>query len=215
VGVEGVVREYGVPLRVVKTREPAGVTGPAFVHFLVGQHRDYASKNAAVLRLLESPNRAERPVVLLKYCDEDIRSPDDSGQIFDAYRDTVDTIRADHPDVSVVHTTMSLTLVESAFKSGVKRLLGRTTQRQAAIARHRFNELVRAEFGATEPVFDVARVEATRQDGKSAAFSSGGDSIETLARDNSYDGTRLTDGCRRIAASTLLDVLSNVIEGAQ
>src|SRR5258708_2512376 len=50
-GVEGLAREYSLPIRVVKAAEPATVTGPAFVHFLVGQKRDYASKNAAMLRL--------------------------------------------------------------------------------------------------------------------------------------------------------------------
>ena len=119
-GVEGVTQEHALPLRVVQTREPATVTGPAFVHFLAGQNRDYASKNAAVLRLLESRTRAQRPVVLLKYCYVDINSPTDPGTMFEAYCDTVDTIQSEHPDVTVVHATIPLTTVESAFKSGAR-----------------------------------------------------------------------------------------------
>src|SRR5436309_3331411 len=64
-GVERLAQEHSLRLRVVQAREPATLTGPALIHFLAGQNRDYASKNAAVLRLLESRTRAQRPVVLL------------------------------------------------------------------------------------------------------------------------------------------------------
>ena len=214
-GVEGVTQEHALPLRVVQTGEPATVTGPAFVHFLAGQNRDYASKNAAMLRLLESPTRAQRPVVVLKYCYLDINSRADPAMMFGAYRDTVDTIHAEHPDVTVVHATIPLTTVESAFKSGARHLFGRQTRRDAAVARHRYNELVRAEFKATEPIFDLAKVEATQPNGLLAGFTAGGYMIETLAPHNTNDGGHLSVRCQRATAEALLDVLSDVIEADQ
>jgi hypothetical protein len=207
-------QEHAVPLRVVQTREPAAVTGPAFVHFLAGQNRDYASKNAAVLRLLESRTRAQRPILLLKYCYVDINSPRDSSRMFEAYRDTVEAIEFEHPDVTVVHATIPLTTVEGAFKSGAMQFAGRPTRREAAIARHRYNELVRAEFAATGPIFDLAKVEATQPDGTLAGFTAGGCIIETLASHNTDDGSHLNVRCQRAAAESLLDVLSDVIEAA-
>ncbi len=214
-GLERLREEHALPLRVVQTREPATVTGAAFIHFLAGQNRDYASKNAALLRLLESQTRAERPVVLLKYCYADINSCADPARMFEAYRDTVETIQFEHPDVTVVHATVPLTTVESAFKSGTKQFFGRPTRREAAVARHRYNELVRAEFKATEPIFDLAKVEATQPDGMPAGFTAGGCMIETLAPHNTYDGGHLNARCQRAAAEALLDVLSDVIAGAQ
>src|SRR5438876_5076076 len=89
--VEELRAEYALPFRVVQTRDPATVDGPAFVHFPAGENRDYASKNAAMLRLLESQTRALRPVVVLEYCHLDIDSLADSATMFEAYRDTVDT----------------------------------------------------------------------------------------------------------------------------
>jgi hypothetical protein len=213
-GVEGIAQEYALPLRFIKTREPATVAGPAFVHFLAGQSRDFASKNAAVLRLLESPTRARRPVVLLKYCYGDISSPADAATMFEAYRDTVDTIQFEHPDVTIVHSTIPLMTVESAFKSGARQFLGRPTRREGAIARHRYNELVRAEFTDTEPIFDLAKVEATQPDGTLAGFAADGRLIETLAPDNTDDGSHLNARCRSAAGEALLDVLSDVIEAA-
>jgi hypothetical protein len=213
-GVEGLTQEHALPLRVVQTREPATISGPAFVHFLAGRSRDFASKNAAVLRLLESPTRARRPVVILKYCYGDINSPADAATMFGAYRDTVETIQFEHPDVTVVHATIPLVTVESALESGARQFLGRRTRREAAIARHRYNELVRAEFADTEPIFDLAKVEATQPDGTLAGFTAGGRMIETLARHNTDDGSRLNARCQRAAAEALLDVLSDVIEAA-
>jgi hypothetical protein len=214
-GVERLSEEHALPLRVVQTREPAAVTGPAFIHFLAGQNRDYASKNAAMLRLLESRTRAQRPVVLLKYCYVDINSPADPATMFEAYRDTLETIQFEHPDVTVVHATVPLTTVESAFKAGAGQLFGRPTRREAAVARHRYNELVRAEFAGTEPIFDLAKVEATQPDGMVAGFTAGGCTIETLAPNNTYDGGHLNARCQRAAATALLDLLSDVIEAAQ
>jgi lysophospholipase L1-like esterase len=211
-GVEGLIQEHALPLRVVQTRDPATVKGPAFVHFLAGQNRDYASKNAALLRLLESRMRAERPVVLLKYCHIDIAPPADPDTMFEAYRDTVDTIQFEHPDVTVVHATIPLTTVEGAFKSGAMQFFGRPTRRKAAVARQRYNELVRAEFTGTEPIFDLAKVESTQADGVVAAFTAGGGMIETLAPENTGDGCHLNTRAQRTAARAFLDILAQVIE---
>jgi hypothetical protein len=214
-GVEGLMTKYGIPLQIVQDPEPAAVTGPAFVHFLVGQKRDYASKNAALLRLLESSTRAHGVIVLLKYCYGDIKCPSDAATMFEAYRDTVDTIQSEHPDVTVVHATIPLTAVESALKSRAKQLVGRPTQREAAVARHRYNELLRSEFGGTEPVFDLAKVEAAQPDGMVAGFTAGGCLIETLAAENTDDGVHMNPRCQRNAAEALLDVLADVIEAGR
>jgi hypothetical protein len=211
-GVEELRAEHALPLRIVQTRDPATVAGPAFVHFLAGQNRDYASKNASLLRLLESRTRAQRPVVVLKYCYADITCPADTITMFEAYCDTVDTIQFEHPDVSIVHTTIPLTTVETTFKWRSKQFLGRPTRREAAVARHRYNELVRAEFSGAEPIFDLAKVESLRPDGMFAGFSVGGCMVETLAPHNTYDGGHLNVRCQKAAAEALLDVLSDVIE---
>lgn len=213
-GVERLASEHELPLRVLHAPEPATVSGPAFVHFLVGQKRDYASKNAAVLRLLESSTRAERPVIVLKYCYGDIKKASDASTMFDAYCDTVDTIQAAHPDVTVVHTTMPLTTAENGLKTRAKLLLGYPTEREAAVARHSYNEMVRWGFGAAEPVFDLAKVQAEQPSGKRAGFIAAGAAIDTLAIENTHDGHNLNARGQRAAAKELLDVLAVVIGDA-
>ncbi len=214
-GVEALATDFAIPLRVVQTHEPESVTGPAFVHFLAGRHRDYASKNAAMLRLLESETRARNPVVLLKYCYGDIDHPRECTPLFEAYRDTVEAIQFEHPDVTLVHATIPLTTVDTGFKARTKRFLGLTGRRDAAIARHRYNELVRAEFGLSEPIFDLAKVQARQLDGTIAGFKAGGSVIETLAPEHTADGTNLNPQCSKAAAETLLDVISDAIEAGR
>jgi len=74
------------------------------------------------------------------------------------------------------------------------------------------SELVRTEFSDVEPIFDLAKVEATQLDGTLAGFIAGGSMIETLAPHNTEDGSHLNARCQRAAAEKLLDVLSDVIE---
>ena len=73
---------------------------------------------------------------------------------------------------------------------------------------------MRTEFTGTEPIFDLAKVEAARPDGTVTGFTANGAMIETLAPDNTNDGGHLNMRCQRAAAEALLDVLSDVIEAA-
>jgi hypothetical protein len=212
-GVEELSQAHGMPLQVVRTRDPEAFPGPAFVHFLAGRHRDYASKNASLLRLLESSTRARDPIVLLKYCHGDISSFHESTMLFDAYCETVDAIRFEHPDVTLIHATIPLVTTIESLRERAKRYMGRPTARESAIARHRYNELVRNEFGLSEPIFDVARIQSTGVGGTRAGFNADGTVIETSAVENTSDGgSDLSASCRIAAAESLLEVISTAIE---
>src|SRR2546423_4655233 len=159
-------------LRLLQAYDAATVSGPGLVHFAAGQNRDFASKNAAILRFLASRPRPDGAIVLWKYCYVDIDSGTDVESLFEEYRATVAAIAADHPDVTVVHTTVPLTnTVESAFKARAKHFLGRDTLRAAAVARHAYNNLIRTEYADREPLFDIAKAESTRTDGARASFA--------------------------------------------
>lgn len=213
-GINRLNSDGAIGLSLIQTDDPTSLTGPAFVHFFAGSNRDYASKNAALLRLLKTRKNADGAIVLLKYCYVDIRDDLNPDVIFAAYCEMAETIQSEYPDVTVVHATMPLTTVESAFRARASQLMGRPTRRKASVARHRYNELLRAEFAGDQPIFDIARVEATRPDGTVATFMSRGAPVETLAPENTYDGGHLTPRCQLAAAEALLDVLADVIEGS-
>lgn len=213
-GINRLNTEGAIGLSLIQTDDPTILTGPAFVHFRAGSNRDYASKNAALLRLLKTRSSADEAVVLLKYCYADLTHDHNPYDIFAAYCEMVETIQAEHPDVTVVHTTMPLTTVESAFRARTSYLMGRPTQRSASIARHSYNQLLRAEFVGKQPVFDLARIEATRPDGTFSTFMWRGSAIDTLAAENTYDGGHLSPSCQLVAAEALLNLLADVIEAA-
>src|SRR4051812_44497592 len=160
-GIERLNGEMALGLRLVETNEPSAVAHPAFVHFHAGRNQDPASKNAALVKMLESRPRPDHAIVLLKYCYVDIEQGRDVEAMFASYLATVRTIRSRFPDVTIVHSTVPLTTVESSMKARAKQPLGKPSVRQGAIARQRYNVLVRAAFADREPLFDIAKIEST------------------------------------------------------
>ena len=210
-GIEHLNKEFALGLRVVQTYEPSAIAHPAFVHFLAGVNRNPLSKNAAMLDILAARPRPDSAIVLLKYCYVDIDRDTDVQALFAAYRTAVSQIRSRYPDVTIVHATVPVTTVESELKAEVKRLLGKRSVREDAIVRQRYNALVRAAFAGREPFFDIARVEATHSDGNRAGFVINGQTIETLAPENTRDGGHLNTRGQRLVASELLNILAQAI----
>lgn len=208
--VEQLSEEQGLGLRIVQTARLDAVVAPAFVHFQAGRNQEPATKNAALLDALDSRPVADEAIVILKYCYVDIDHRTDPYRVVDGYRALVGEVRARHPDVTLVHSTIPLTTVEGWMKAAAKRALRRTPERDAAINRHRYNALIRTIF-AGEPLFDIAAVEATRADGTRSVFSSKGQRVQSLAPDNSADGGHLNAQGRRVVAAALLDAIATAI----
>jgi len=212
-GLAALNDEFDLGLRIVQTRVPAAVAHPAFVHFHAGRNQDPASKNADLLKILAARPRPDHALVLLKYCYVDVDHSTNVAAMFAAYMATVETIRARHPDVTLIHATVPLTTVETPTKARVKRLLGRHTAREDAIARQRYNALMRVAFAGREPLFDIARLEAAQADGKRSSYTFGEQEIEVLAEENTRDGGHLNQKGQRLVARELLNVLAKTIEG--
>lgn len=212
-GLDALNEELSLGLRIVQTRTPSAIAHPAFVHFHAGRNQDPASKNADLLKILSARPRADHPIVFLKYCYVDVDHATNVEAVFAAYLKLVETIRSRHPDVTIVHATVPLTTVETPLRAQVKHLLGRHTVREDAIARQRYNALMRLAFAGREPLFDIARVEAGRADGGRATYLSGDQQIEVLAPENTRDGGHLTPRGQKIVARELLNVLAQAIEG--
>jgi hypothetical protein len=212
-GLDALNDELTLGLRLVQTRHPSAIAQPAFVHFHAGRNGDPASKNAAMLKLLAARPRADNATIVLKYCYVDVGHDTDVSAVFAAYQGMVRLIRLRHPDVTIVHATVPVTTVEDPMKARVKELLGRRSVRQDAIARHRYNELMRAAYAGREPLLDIARVEAMRANGDWSTFASGNQQIETLALENTRDGGHLNPRGQRMAAKGLLNALALALEG--
>ena len=210
-GIERLRAAHPTPgFRLVETRDPATVEGPAFVHFLAGRNTEPAAKNADFLAMLDARPARDSGIAFLKYCYLDMGAASDPAALFTEYKATLAAARAKHPDLTFVHVTMPLTTVESPARALVKRLMGRTTTRDLALKRQRYNALLLREYAGREPVFDVAALESTRPGGARAAFLAGGDTVFTLAPDYTDDGGHLNAVGQQVAAERLLALLATL-----
>ncbi len=214
-GIDRLNAELSLGLRVVETHAPSAVAHPAFVHFHAGRNMNPASKNAAMLEMLAARPRPDRPIVLLKYCYVDIDRNTDLKAVFNAYRATVRAINSRFPDVTLIHATVPVTTVESSMKAEVKRLMGKGSVRDDAVARQRYNAMVRAAFREREPLFDIARIESTRNDGSRVQFSWKGEQIESMAPEYTRDGGHLNERGQALVAKELLDVIARAAESGR
>ncbi len=199
-----------IRLNIVSSSAPASVAGPALVESSIGTNGDPASKAHAFAANLEHGLGPGGGLAMYKYCYLDTLPTTDPQKMFDDYKENVSAIGAAHPDVTIVHITSPLTTVESTPKYLVKELLGRPTDRELDAKRNRYNELLRKEYGGREPIFDLAQVESTHEDGSRSYFTQDGVTVYTLAPEWTDDGGHLNQAGRHTAAVALLRLLAQL-----
>ncbi|HJQ19122.1 MAG TPA: SGNH/GDSL hydrolase family protein [Gemmatimonadaceae bacterium] len=210
-GVADLLQENpGLSLRIVRSADPAAVSGPAIVETPIGENGDPSSKAAAFAASLANGLGVDRGIALYKYCYLDFGPTSDAARIFEEYQATVQRVRAANPTLTIVHVTVPLTVAESPVRHAMKRLLGRPAVRDVNAKRNEFNRLMRAAYGGKEPLFDLAAIESTRPDGSRSFEPRGRDTVFTLAPDYTDDGGHLNARGRRLAATQLLQLLASL-----
>ena len=158
------------------------------VHALIGENRHPQGKLANFDRTLRAGLAEQVEVAALKFCYIDVRWDTDAKALFETYRDTLDKLEADYPDVRFVHLTVPLTTGPHGIRDQLKDWVGRDDN----AARERYNELVRKTYGPDQ-VFDIAALEASEPDGTTGK--------RELFGGYSSDGAHLNQaGATRIAA---------------
>jgi len=116
--------------------------------------------------------------------------------------------------VVFVHVTTPLVRVQGGPVASLKKLLGRAPGRYPSnFRRERFNELMRREYAAREPLYDLAAVESTRPDGSRETITLGGQKAFALYPGYTADGSHLNEAGRRRAGEELLVVLARLAAG--
>ena len=197
-------------LRVVQTDSPETIDGPGFFHAFVGDNRRPDAKNADFSRIVNAGFGARGGVALLKYCYLDVSPSTDVDRLFAEYRRMVDSLRAEHPALTIVHVTQPLTVPENAIEARVRTLLGKASERELNARRQRYNRLMLQAWGAEGTVFDLARIESTDPDGTRHSYSVGNDTIFALAPAYTDDGGHLNALGRRAAAAEFIAFLARL-----
>lgn len=196
------------PINVISSDDPASIAGPALIDWHIGQNGDPSSKDAAFREILDKGFGRQAGVAFYKYCFVDIgREPD---SLFRAYSENTSLLRARYPNLVFVHVTIPLTTVEPEWKAWTKRKLGRQVERDTAVARHHFNQLLRTRYRGNEPIFDLAGAESTQSDGTRSFFVAGGEKVETLAAQYTSDGGHLNHAGQRATATKLILALAQL-----
>ena len=177
--------------------------------FYIGRNEDPDSKNDAFVTATRGAI-GEQPVLMFKYCYVDVDEKTDPKKLFARYRETVEKLRAQQPNATILHVTLPLMTEPSLVRVAMNRVRGLATHREENAIRQQYNELLRATYGGKEPVFDLAAIESTRSDGTLEYGTMNGKAVPALAREWSTDGGHLNEAGRRRVAEQLLVTLATL-----
>lgn len=214
-GLRLIAKEHpNVALNIVETTDPNQFTRPIFAHSPVGRNEQPETKNAAFAELLTGPLRGKPEIAFYKYCYIDVTRRTDPVQLFNAYKATMERVKAANPATTLVHVTAPLTVIQTGPKAWLKRALGKPVAGyEENKRRQEFNEMLRAEYGnKKEPIFDLAAFESTLENGERVSYQHGGQTYYALAPEYSDDGGHLNERGQKFVAAQLLIFLSAIPE---
>jgi hypothetical protein len=207
-GLSAAARDKGVSLSIIEGRSPGAASGPCVLHAAIGANEDPLGKMRDFDAIVRGGVGGWADIALMKLCYVDLRSDTDVAALFAAYKETMAGLARDYPRVAFLHSTVPLTTIESGPKARIKALLGRKLWGQADnAARERYNDLLRAEYGPSGRLFDLALAESTASGGPRAARLPGGDG-RALLQKYTTDGGHLNELGSRRAAEALLATLA-------
>lgn len=193
-GLPAVFARYGVaPLRVVDgLPDGAGSLGD---HWL-NQTDDPTTKLddfATWIRDGGVPAHADIAVMKLGYVD--VTAETDVPGLFEAYRSMMSKLESDYPELAFLHVTVSVT--------------DWVPENNAAI--ERYNQLMRAEYGAGGRLFDLAAAISTCSDGAANLdVTESGETYRRICPEYSRDGGHLNERGAEVAATELLRRLAAI-----
>jgi hypothetical protein len=213
-GMKDVMKDNPVvKLKIVEVQAPPAPPGPAFAHFRVGENTKPDLKTDDFARWMNGAGDDAPDIAFFKFCYVDANPRTDVQAVFGHYKRVLSDLRARHPQTAFIHVTMPLTRIQTGWKVPIKELIGRPIDGVADnIARNEFNDLMRAEYGGKEPIFDLAAIESTLPDASRMSVRQG-DRVYAMVPAYTTDGGHLNEVGRRIAAEQLLVLLAGLAAG--
>ncbi|MCI0570910.1 MAG: SGNH/GDSL hydrolase family protein [Myxococcaceae bacterium] len=207
----------GVLLKAVEPKDSAAPLTPGtWVHAQVGEDGGPSSRLHHFVRWMDEGMAAQVDVAFFELSHADFDARTETRALFETYRSTMDALRARHPGTTFVHVTVPLTRVERGVKGWFKHLVGRSSKGEAEnMRREAFNALLRETYGGTEPLFDLARLQATLPDGGQETFVRDGLSWPALAHMWASGDTHLNAAGQAHIAEHLLSLLAALPEPAE
>ena len=170
-----------MPLRVARMSRVDGGSRGVLAHEWVGENGAPASKLVAVSEALADSARGAN-VAIVKFCYSDFQADTDPDALFTAYRDQIAAWRERFPHVTFVHMTAPTVRPEGAAARWLRTVRGRFTMRARAAKVGRYNERLRQAYAGSEPVFDLAALEAVAGGFLNPVFTDDGEHLNARGR---------------------------------
>jgi len=202
-----------IRLRIATLSDSLVPKGPGLLESKIGKNGDPASKTDRFAELIASGLATNGSVLFHKYCYGDFWDPAGPKvrDAFEHYKITMARLRRENPEIMFVHFTIPLGYPKLSFKAQIRKMLGGEINEYGTNQRNNeFNDLMRAEYAGKEPLFDLARFEATRPDGSPETFTYRGRAYETLVPEYTDDDGHLNEAGRRRIAEQLLVFLAEL-----
>ncbi|MCP9471109.1 MAG: hypothetical protein NNA30_00040 [Nitrospira sp.] len=211
--IDGLMAGRQGRLNVVESSDPKLFRHPVFAHFRVGQNRDPLAKFEDFKSVMTSGVGESVDVAFFKLCYVDITDRTDVENLFNTYRRMMDDLALTYSAVTFLHVTVPLRRLESGVLQWIKtQWRGDDRERLAQIKRHAYNELLRAAYGPSGRLFDLAEAEATYPDGRLSAVRYQGETIPNLVSDYTDDGGHLNERAAERIAARLLACIGSIEE---
>lgn len=211
-GTADALAAIGEPsFKVVKTRDGAGVSGPAFMEAEVGSNGDPLGKIADFEAMMDAGIGGSVDAAGMKLCYVDFSPSTDAAAVARAYLDAVGRLKAKYPNVKLMHFTAPLTSRSEGKKAALKRFFG--IQDEAArsnAAREAYNAILRAELEKEGALLDIAALEASNDEGKAEVLTGPQGSFMELRPEYTYDGGHLNEKGRKKVAEEFIALLARL-----
>lgn len=188
--------------------EPGTIT-----HAEAGTNREPLGKIANFDAMVRSAPPGSIDVALLKLCFLDINRHTDVNALFETYSRTIAELERDFPQITFVHVTTPLKAEPAPverWKNVARSMFGRSLKENPAnnVARTQYNDMIRAEFGGSGQVFDLAAMQSTAPDGSRVTGTHDSQPYEALYAGYTNDGGHFNPPAAQLAAADFVTVIA-------
>lgn len=205
----------GGPLRLASPAEAAAIEGPVLAHGGGGRNGEPRSKVDAFAAAIRGEPGLRPELAMMKFCYVDFDPSTDVAGVLAYYRSALEALKRDFPGVRFAHVSVPLTRRPTDVKASVRRLLGLQVWEDASNARRaEFNQRLKDAF-PSDPIFDLATVEATGPDGGTSAFELDGRRVPTLQPAYTEDGSHLNRAGQEVAGAAAIHFAAEALGAPQ
>lgn len=209
-GIRQLATMAGVPVRIVEVKTAGSVGSATIGHAFIAENGIPFKKLISFEQGIGSKS-TNLDIALMKFCFVDFTAETNANALFARYHATMNDLAAKNPNTTFLHVTVPLTVVQTGVKAKLKRLLGKAPYGTLEnMHREEYNTLLRQAYQGRAPIFDLARVESTRPDGKMETVEWKGSVAPAMVPAYSDDGGHLNAAGKLRAARELISVLSAI-----